>query len=45
VYVVSGHVRGATSVTNGSRDPLGRLVDCRPRGMKVLYKTGSSPIR
>jgi hypothetical protein len=29
MYVVPHHVKGATPVTNGSRDHAGRLVDCR----------------
>jgi hypothetical protein len=29
IYVVSDHIKGATPVTNGSRDHAGRLVDYR----------------
>jgi hypothetical protein len=48
MYVVSGHVRGHFGTQAGH---VTRLVDrvenqpSRPRNMKVLYKTRSSPIR
>jgi hypothetical protein len=48
MYVVSGHEGGHFGTQAGH---VTRLVDSvesrpgRPEGMKVLYKTGSSPIR
>jgi hypothetical protein len=42
MYVVSGHEKGHFGTQAGH---VTRLVESRPRGMKVLYKTRSSPIR
>jgi hypothetical protein len=48
MYVVSGHERGYFGTQAGH---VTRLIDrvesrpSRPRSMKVLYKTRSSPIR
>jgi hypothetical protein len=48
MYVISGHEKSHSGTQAGH---VTRLVDrvesrpSRPRGMKVLYKTRSSPIR